>query len=254
MKKQVIFQVFHLEVCIISKKGSKEKVELSIEDADVILQSVLRMCQFKPSSFEAAQKRVRQQEEQQTHEKRRSNMFELYEVQNKNKFTWKSIGDVVEGRANLGNEMPVFAYRLFQYSLKDELVSRLGGKETIDIFRAAGAVAGKAFAENVLKLDLPFNDFMVHLQNVLEEFKMGILRIEKFDIDTGKAVLTIGEDLDCSGLPVTGETVCNYDEGFLAGILNAYTKQEYVVTEVDCWATGSSICRFEARVVNSEMG
>ena len=57
------------------------------------------------------------------------------------------------------------------------------------------------------------------MQGVLEESKIGILRIEKFDIDTGEAVLTVGEDLDCSGLPITGETVCNYDEGFLAGIL-----------------------------------
>ena len=59
---------------------------------------------------------------------------------------------------------------------------------------------------------------------------------------------TVGEDLDCSGLPVTGETVCNYDEGFLAGILKVYTKKDYVVTEVDCWATGSRVCRFEANV------
>ena len=58
------------------------------------------------------------------------------------------------------------------------------------------------------------------------------------------------EDLDCSSLPITGETVCNYDEGFLAGILKVYTKKEYVVTEVDCWATGSRVCRFEASVKN----
>ncbi|MFV0314438.1 MAG: V4R domain-containing protein, partial [Anaerotignum sp.] len=44
----------------------------------------------------------------------------------------------------------------------------------------------------------------------------------------------------------TGETVCNYDEGFLAGILKEYTKKEYVVTEIDCWATGSRVCRFSA--------
>ena len=80
----------------------------------------------------------------------------------------------------------------------------------------------------------------------------GILRVEKFDPDTGEAVLTVGEDLDCSGLPITGETVCNYDEGFLAGVLKVYTQKEYVVTEVDCWATGSRVCRFEASVKSQE--
>ena len=63
--------------------------------------------------------------------------------------------------------------------------------------------------------------------------------MEKFDSSTGHVVLTISEDLDCSGLPVVGETVCNYDEGFLAGILKSYTKKSYQVVEVDCWATGS---------------
>lgn len=54
------------------------------------------------------------------------------------------------------------------------------------------------------------------------------MRIEKFDMNTGEAILTVGEDLDCSGLPFTGETVCNYDEGFLAGILKEYTKKERI--------------------------
>ncbi|MGO5051014.1 hypothetical protein ACTQ6A_00640 [Lachnospiraceae bacterium LCP25S3_G4] len=44
-------------------------------------------------------------------------------------------------------------------------------------------------------------------------------------MDNGEAILTVGEDLDCSGLPITGETVCNFDEGFLAGILKVYTKK-----------------------------
>ncbi|MEG2770239.1 MAG: 4-vinyl reductase, partial [Oscillospiraceae bacterium] len=81
--------------------------------------------------------------------------------------------------------------------------------------------------------------------------KVGILRVENFDEKTGAAVLTVGEDLDCSGLPITGETVCNYDEGFLAGVLKEYTNNDYIVTEVDCWATGARVCRFEAFVKNT---
>ena len=103
----------------------------------------------------------------------------------------------------------------------------------------------------MLDLDQPLNEFVAHLREVLEKAKIGILRIEKFDVETGAAVLTVSEDLDCSGLPVTGETVCNYDEGFLAGVLEMYTKNQYIVTEIDCWATGSRVCRFEAFVKHS---
>ena len=68
--------------------------------------------------------------------------------------------------------------------------------------------------------------------------------MEHFHEESGEIVLTVGEDLDCSGLPVTGEEVCTYDEGFLAGILEAYTGSEYHVREIDCWANGNRTCRF----------
>lgn len=179
-------------------------------------------------------------------------MFNPYPSQDENRFTWNSIGDVIDGRQNLGEEMPVYVYRLFQYTIKDELAKRFGNQATVQIFRNAGELAGKEFASHLLDLTLPFDAFIAHLRKVLEESKIGILRVEKFNMETGEAVLTVGEDLDCSGLPITGETVCNYDEGFLAGILKMYTKKDYVVTEVDCWATGSRVCRFEACVRPSE--
>ena len=175
-------------------------------------------------------------------------MFQLFDPEDENKFTWDSIGDVVDGRRNLGEDMPVYVYRLFQFTIKDVLAKRFGNEATVELFRQAGELAGREFASHLLNLELPLDQFISHLRTVLEESKIGILRVEKFDAETGDAVLTVGEDLDCSGLPVTGETVCNYDEGFLAGILKVYTKKDYVVTEVDCWATGSRVCRFEASI------
>lgn len=175
-------------------------------------------------------------------------MFELIRKEDESKFTWDSIGDITDGRRNLGEEMPVLVYRLFQFTIKDELTKRFGAEETVDIFRKAGELAGREFAEHMLDLTLELDDFTAHLQEILKMTKIGILRIEEFNVETGEAILTVSEDLDCSGLPVTGETVCNYDEGFLAGVLKVYTKKPYVVTEVDCWATGSRVCRFQAKV------
>ncbi len=178
-------------------------------------------------------------------------MHPFFQTEDENTgFSWGSIGDVANGRRNLGETMPVLVYRLLQFTMKDELMRQFGKEKTIEIFRNAGELAGKEFAHNLLDLTLAFDPFMAALQQVLVDTKIGILRVERFDPETGFAVLTIGEDLDCSGLPVTGETVCNYDEGFLAGVLKAYTQKNYIVTEVDCWATGSRVCRFEAAVKN----
>lgn len=108
-------------------------------------------------------------------------------------------------------------------------------------------LAGTEFCRNLLDTSLDFNGFIAVLQEKLRELGIGILRIEKADLATLEIVLTVCEDLECSGLPVTGETVCKYDEGFLSGILQCYTGKEFTVKEVDCWATGERTCRFEAR-------
>ena len=57
-------------------------------------------------------------------------MFNLFSEQDENKFTWESIGDVIDGRRNLGENMPVFVYRLFQFTIKDELAKRYGNEAT----------------------------------------------------------------------------------------------------------------------------
>ena len=176
-------------------------------------------------------------------------MFKLFDMNEKNKFSWDSIGSISNGRKNLGEDMPVLVYRLFQYSIKDELNKQFGKEKSVEIFRNAGKLAGIEFAHNMLNLNLQLNDFIKHLQEILENSKIGILRIEKLDKETGDAVFTISEDIDCAGLTITGETVCNYDEGFLAGILREFTNKDYIVTEIDCWTTGSRVCRFEARIM-----
>ena len=78
-----------------------------------------------------------------------------------------------------------------------------------------------------------------------QALKIGLLRVEECDFEKGEFVITVHEDLDCSGLPATGELVCRYDEGFLAGILEMYTGKRFQVREVECWASGSRVCRFK---------
>ncbi|MDR0357770.1 MAG: 4-vinyl reductase [Clostridiales Family XIII bacterium] len=162
-------------------------------------------------------------------------------------FSWENLGDIKAGRGDLGEEMPVLVYRLMQYTLLDVLTKEFGEEKANDCFRESGFLAGKEFAQNTLDLTADFSAFIANLQGVLQELKIGILRMEAFDAATGDIVLTVGQDLDCSGLPITNETVCNYDEGFIAGILNAYTGKKYDVREVDCWANGDRVCRFKGK-------
>lgn len=147
-------------------------------------------------------------------------------------------------RGNLGGDIPVVVYRLLEYSVREQLLEQFGKEQQVQIFRDAGYRAGVYFSQNILDEALEVNEYIALLQKTMEELKIGVLRIEQFDRETGKMVLTVSEDADCSGLPLLGETVCNYDEGFIAGVLSSYMKKEYQATEVDCWATGNRVCRF----------
>ena len=153
-----------------------------------------------------------------------------------------------DGRENLGDQLPVFVYRMLEFSLKDELRQRFGKDVQIEIFRDAGRKAGDYFARNFLNLELPMDEFVNELQTKMQELGIGVLRIEDIDEESGRIILTVAEDADCSGLPILGETVCNYDEGFIAGILSLYSGRSYQAIEVDCWATGGRSCRFDAHV------
>ena len=159
-------------------------------------------------------------------------------------FKWADIGDIALGRPNLGSKTDVAVYRLMQYTLKDVLERRLGTEETEKLYKEAGRLAGTEFCKNVLNTELSLDEFIAELHDKLIELEIGILRVEKSDIEKMKFVVTVSEDLDCSGLPITGKTVCDYDEGFIEGIFNVYTGKNFEVIEIDCWSTGDRTCRF----------
>jgi predicted hydrocarbon binding protein len=170
------------------------------------------------------------------------------EERDSNKFVWDDLGDLEKGRPNLGLSVPVLAYRLLQYTFRDVMITELGVKKANDIIIKAGRLAGRHFCENMLNRELDFNEFVSQLQSVLKEQAIGILRIEKADLEKMRFTLTVAEDLDCSGLPPTDEVICQYDEGFIAGIMEAYTRKPFQAKEVDCWASGDRLCRFDVRL------
>ena len=166
------------------------------------------------------------------------------EERDRSQFSWDLLGDLELGRPNLGDALPVMYYRLVTYTLRDTLIAEFDVKTAARIFRQAGRAAGEQFCRHMLDTGLNEDQFLAQLQSVFKNMGIGILRAEQVDWENHSLTFTVAEDLDCSGLPVSEETVCDFDEGLLAGILSAYKGREFEAKEVNCWLSGGRVCRF----------
>lgn len=162
-------------------------------------------------------------------------------------FSWDSLGDIAEGRGSMGENMPVAVYRMLEYSMNTVLVQECGQETADELFREAGHLVGSEIAKRKLDMKVDLEGFATDLHDVFKEMGIGLVDITSYDEETGAIEVTVSEDLDCSGLPPTNEVVCHFDEGLIAGILDAYLHLCYSVREVDCWAKGDRYCRFEGR-------
>ena len=160
-------------------------------------------------------------------------------------FEWSMLGDIEKGRPNLGPMVHVAVYRLMQFTLRDILIRDLGVEKTDRIIFEAGKKAGQEYCDNILTQKKDLNGLFAELQHTMKDLGVGIFRVESADYEKGSFVVTVAEDLDCSGIPVCSEQICTYDEGFIAGLLLAYSGKDFQVKEVDCWGTGERVCRFK---------
>lgn len=163
------------------------------------------------------------------------------------RFEWSQLGDIELGRPNLGNTTSVVIYRLMQFTLRDAII-KYANMETMEhIFYDAGYNSGKAIYENLIGPTDNLNDLVKKLTELLKKLNIGILRFEKIDTDNMEFILTVSEDLDCSGLPINQETVCTFDEGVISGVFDSFSGISFRAKEVDCWCTGDRTCRFEVK-------
>lgn len=163
-------------------------------------------------------------------------------------FSWDLLGNLQEGRPNLGPMTRLENYRLMQFCFRDVIEDEYGSVKADEIFYRAGYAAGGHFYDHAIGPMTDLGAFVKKLQDVLREMGIGVLRVEEEDLANGRLTLTVSEDLDCSGLPELGYEVCTYDEGFIAALLECFSGKKFKVKEIDCWCTGDRTCRFLATV------
>lgn len=163
----------------------------------------------------------------------------------KYEFSWALLGDLKVGRPNLGPHTRVEVYRLMQFCLRDVLEKQFGTQKADEVFYEAGYLAGKNLYAHEFKGITTLEGFVSKAQTLLKELEIGVLRVEEAAETGARFIITVSEDLDCSGLPELSYEVCVYDEGFVAALFDGFTGKKYSAKEIDCWCTGDRTCRFE---------
>lgn len=164
-------------------------------------------------------------------------------------FSWDVVGvDFDDARPSLGPTTSLASYRLLQFTMRDVLEQRLGTQAADELFRDAGALAGREFFAHFCSSAKDVPELAKIVQKQFRTLGIGIVRFEQVDLDKNIIQLTVDEDLDCSGLPDNQDQICVYDEGFIQGIFEAFTGKKFMVREVDCWCSGERTCRFRAEV------
>ena len=146
----------------------------------------------------------------------------LIKWKNNEDFSWINSGDSEIECEDMNERMPVLFYRLMQCTILSVLSRIYGLEQANNYFRQAGLLAGSEFAKNALDLTAETNKFFSDLQKTLRDSKIGILSIEDFGHGMGSIVFTAEQELGCERAAVTNSNMSAYDEGFIAGILDAY--------------------------------
>ena len=151
-------------------------------------------------------------------------------------FNWDIIGNLQEGRPNLGDQVHLILYRLMQFTFREVAIKKFGGDETSKIFLEAGNIAGRFFFEHFLVKckDLPTEDFLKEFHCITcKENGLRFLRIDSLDVDAKTFSLSIAAGMDTEKFDSIKVADCNYDIGFITGVLFKYTGKDFTVQTVN---------------------
>ena len=82
-------------------------------------------------------------------------------------FDWTMLGNVGEGRPNLGTTTDVSVYRLMQFTLRDVLIKESGVEEADRVFYQAGHTAGTHFDPHLVQL---FRTILPRIIEIRDEY------------------------------------------------------------------------------------
>ncbi len=135
--------------------------------------------------------------------------------------------------------------QLFFFSIKEALTLSYGAGSMGDILRLTGKIAATSFANEFLKLDLGFDEFIFLLKEKLVDLRFASLYVEAYEEESQSFILLLSYDFDTKLAAKINNHESTFEEGFLATIFSLFTKKQYMATRIDAWDSTPKVCRYK---------
>ncbi|MDY6771542.1 MAG: V4R domain-containing protein [Candidatus Nanohaloarchaea archaeon] len=106
--------------------------------------------------------------------------------------------------------------------------------------------AGAKYSKNIEFDATSFENVFERVATVFERLGVGRLELEEVDAD-GESYARLYESAFTFNGPEADKPACFFVSGFVAGALEQYTGEKYVVNETGCCAQGEESCTFRIR-------
>jgi predicted hydrocarbon binding protein len=162
----------------------------------------------------------------------------------------KGIGISAEpiiGRSKLGQLVPVHVFR----ALRLEGMKEIAGRGANAIIYRGGRNLGYNIGQDIsTRMSDPgnLNEYLTTVVHTFEQLGIGIVSVAGGSFSDGQVYLQVDECVTCAGIPNIGETVCHFEGGVVAGIIQNFTKSIVTCKEIQCWGKGDKSCVFEVKM------
>ena len=156
-------------------------------------------------------------------------------------------GDPIIGRHKLGQLVPVNVFR----ALRLEGMKEIAGRGANAIIYRGGRNLGVNIGRDIsAQLANPgnLNDYLAAVVHAFEQLQIGLVSVAGGSFENGQVYIDVKECVTCAGIPNIGETVCHFEGGVIAGIVQHFTGTVVTCKELQCWGNGDKTCFFEVNL------
>lgn len=168
------------------------------------------------------------------------------------------LGDIIEGKENddisnrelLGGTVSI---RLFQslrlVGLGTAIENMVGDGAKALVYRA-GQDLGMGLGgelEPIAKGSL--DDYVSLVQGAAKSLGIGLVVVEKVDLNSGELTLRVDECVSCAGIEGVSNPICNFEAGLVGGLIKAFVKGPVKAIETRCHACGDATCGVDVQIL-----